>query len=120
MGSILSLVQWLKGLTLCSWDIGKSYGFDKLRARELPYAADTAIKKKRKRKKQKERKGKKPSFSQEIYLFIYLAATPLAYGGSQARSQIGAIAAGLCLRHIHTGSKPHLRPTPQLTATPDL
>ena len=41
----------------------------------------------------------------------------MAYGGSQARGQIGATAAGLC--HSNTGSEPHLRPIPQLTATPD-
>ena len=58
-----------------------------------------------------------------IYLFIclivFFRAAPAAYGGSQARGLIGAVAASL--RHSHSGaeSKPHLRPTPQLTATPD-
>ena len=48
-----------------------------------------------------------------IYLFIYLVflsfrATPVAYGGSQARSQIGAVAAGLHHSHSNVGSEPHL------------
>ena len=46
-------------------------------------------------------------------------ATPVAYGGSQARGQIGAVAAGLRQSHGNTGSEPRLQPTPQLTATPD-
>ena len=43
----------------------------------------------------------------------------MAYGGSQARGQIGAVAAGLGHSHNNTGSKQHLRPTPQPTAMPD-
>ena len=50
-------------------------------------------------------------------LFAISLATPTAYGGSQARGQIRATAAGLC--HSNTGSKPHLQPTPQLMAMPD-
>ena len=42
-----------------------------------------------------------------------------AYGGSQARGLIGAIAAGLPHSHSNLGSKLHLQPTPQLTATQD-
>ena len=42
----------------------------------------------------------------------------VAYGSSQARGHIGAAAASLCHSHI-SRSKPHLQPTPQLTATPD-
>ena len=48
---------------------------------------------------------------------LFLWAVPTAYGGSQARGRIGAIATGLC--HSHTRSKPPLQPTPQLTAMPD-
>ena len=44
-------------------------------------------------------------------------ATLVAYGGSQARSQIGAVAAGLSHSHSNAGSEPHLPPPPQLTAT---
>ena len=38
-------------------------------------------------------------FSKQIYSFFFFClfrATPMAYGGSQARGWIGAIAAGLC------------------------
>ena len=46
-------------------------------------------------------------------------ALPTAYEGSQARSRIGAVASGLHPSPIHVGSKPRLRPTPQLMETPD-
>ena len=58
-----------------------------------------------------------------IYLFIYFGlfvfsrAAPTAYGGSQARGPIGAVTAGWS--HSSAGSEPHLRPTAQVTATPD-
>ena len=35
------------------------------------------------------------SSGQFMYLFIYFSATPMAYGGSQARGRIGAAAASL-------------------------
>ena len=53
-----------------------------------------------------------------VFLVISWAA-PAAYGGSQARGRIGAVAAGLCQSHSNEGSEPHLQPTPQLTATLD-
>jgi len=43
----------------------------------------------------------------------------VAYGGSQARGLIRAVAINLRHSHSNSGSEPHLRPTPQLTATPD-
>ena len=43
----------------------------------------------------------------------------MAHGGSQARGRIGAVASGLHQSYSNTGSEPHLRPTPQLTAMPD-
>ena len=46
-------------------------------------------------------------------------AAPAAYGSSQPRDRTGAIAAGLHHSHSNVGSEPSLRPTPQLTATPD-
>jgi len=46
-------------------------------------------------------------------------AAPAAYGGSQARGGIGAVATGLRQSHSNAGSEPRLQPTPQLTATPD-
>ena len=49
----------------------------------------------------------------------FLQPLPTAYGGSQARGPVRAIAAGLCQSHSNMGSEPHLKPTPQLTAMPD-
>ena len=43
----------------------------------------------------------------------------MAYGGSQARGGIRAVAASLRQSHSNAGSKPRLRPTPQLTTPPD-
>ena len=63
-----------------------------------------------------------------LYSFFFLSffvvvaiswATPVAYGGSQARGQIRAVAAGLHHSHSNTGSKPRLQPTPQLTVMLD-
>ena len=52
-------------------------------------------------------------------LFAFSRATSVAYGGSQARGLIGAVAAGLHHSHSHAGSKLCLRPTSQLLAMPD-
>ena len=52
------------------------------------------------------------------FVFFLFRATP-TYGSSQARSRIKAIAAGLHHRHSNRGSELRLRPTPQLTATPE-
>ena len=46
-------------------------------------------------------------------------AAPAAYGGSQARGRIGAVATGLHQSHSNAGSESRLQPTPQLMATPD-
>ena len=56
-----------------------------------------------------------------FYFFIYLSfrATPTAYGSSQARGQIRAIAISLHHSHSNSGSEPRLRPTLQLTAMLD-
>ena len=53
------------------------------------------------------------------FFFLLFRAVPTAYGVSQARSLIGATAAGLHHSHSDAGSKPSLRPTPQLTAMLD-
>ena len=69
-----------------------------------------------------------PCFSLEIchflynlwFLFICLFlvffaiswAAPTAYGGSQARGRIGAIASSLHHNHSNAGSEPRLQPTP--------
>ena len=41
----------------------------------------------------------------------------VAYGGSQARGQIGAVAASLQHSHSNAGSEPCLQPIPELTET---
>ena len=54
--------------------------------------------------------------------FVFFAiswATHTAYGCSQARGRVRAIAAGLHQSHSNAGSELSLQPTPQLTATPD-
>ena len=53
-----------------------------------------------------------------IFFAIYWA-TPTAYGGSQAKGRIRAIAAGLRQSHSNMGSEQRLRPTPQLKSVPD-
>ena len=52
-------------------------------------------------------------------LFAISWAAPAAYGGSQARGLIGAVAVGLRQSHNNVGSEPHLQPTPQFRAMPD-
>ena len=63
-------------------------------------------------------------FFKIFYLFWFVSlsfprAAPVAYGVSQARDLIGAVAAGLHHSHSNLGSEPCLRPTPQLMTTPD-
>ena len=65
---------------------------------------------------------RKHFFFSIFFSFCLLAiswAAPGAYGGSQARGLIGAIASGLHQSHSNARSEPFLQPTPQLTATPD-
>ena len=52
--------------------------------------------------------------------FGLFRVVPMACGGSQASGQIRAVATGLHHSHSNAGSEPHLRPTPQLMAMPDL
>ena len=55
-----------------------------------------------------------------FFVFLpFLVPAPGAYGGSQARSPIGAVATGLHHSHSNVGSEPCLQPTLQLTATLD-
>ena len=54
-----------------------------------------------------------------LFIFFFFGAAPTAYGGSQARGLIGAVATSLHQRHSNTGSELRLRPRPQRTATPD-
>ena len=52
-------------------------------------------------------------------LFAISWAAPVAYGGSQARDLIGAVATSLRQSHSNAGTELCLQPTPQLMATPD-
>ena len=54
-----------------------------------------------------------------VVVFCLCRATPVAFGGSQARGPIGAVATGLYHSYSYGGSEPLLQPTPQLTAVPD-
>ena len=54
------------------------------------------------------------------HFFFLFRAAPAVYGGSQDRDLIRAEATSLRQSHNNLGSEPHLRPTPQLTATPIL
>ena len=53
------------------------------------------------------------------FLFCLFRAAPIAYGSSQARGRIGAVAAGLCPSHTNARSEQSLRPVPQFMAMPD-
>ena len=53
------------------------------------------------------------------FFSAFSRAPPTAYGGSQARGLMGAVAAGLHQNHSNAGSEPCLQPTPQLTAMLD-
>ena len=61
------------------------------------------------------------SFFLFLFYFIFLSfeGHTMAYGGSQARGLIVAVAAGLCQCHSNARSELHLQPTPQLMAMPD-
>ena len=54
-----------------------------------------------------------------VFFFAISWAAPAAYGDSQVRGRIRAVAASLCQSRSNAGSEPRLQPTPQLTATPD-
>ena len=59
------------------------------------------------------------SFFLSLSLFYLFRAVTAAYGGSQARGGIGAVAAGLHHSQSNTRFRLHLRPTPQLMAARD-
>ena len=54
-----------------------------------------------------------------FFTFCLFRAVPVAHGGSEAKGQIGPTATGLHHSQSNVGFKLHLRPTPQLMATPD-
>ena len=55
-----------------------------------------------------------------FFCLFFFRAPLLAYGGSQARGGIGAVAASLHHSHSNARSELNLRPTPQLMAMLDL
>ena len=59
------------------------------------------------------------AYMNKKYMYILFFLGPTAYGSSQARGHIGAVAAGLYYSHGNARSEPHLRCTLQLMATPD-
>ena len=54
-----------------------------------------------------------------VFVICLFRATPATVGGFQTRGQIGVVGTGLHHSHNNVRSKPCLRPTPQLTPTPD-
>ena len=54
-----------------------------------------------------------------LSFFAISWAASMAYGDSQARGQIGAVATSLHHSHSNTRSELHLQPAPQLMAMPD-
>ena len=54
-----------------------------------------------------------------VRVFCLFKAAPVAYGGSQARGSIEAVATSLHHSHSNTRAELHLQPTPQIMATPD-
>ena len=53
------------------------------------------------------------------FFFELFRGEPLAYGSSQARGQIGALAVSLHHSHSNVGSEPCLGLTPQLMVMPN-
>ena len=103
---------------------------------ESPYASGAGLEKPKRQKDNKEEWGefchRDPGISHcqgdasanrifflSFCLFAISRAAPAAYGDSQARGLIGAVATGLRQSHSNSESQPRLQPTPQLTATPD-
>ena len=60
-----------------------------------------------------------PSFIFAVVAVLFLRAAPKAYGGSQARGPIRAVAVDLRHSHSNAGSEPHVQPIPELMAMPD-
>ena len=53
-----------------------------------------------------------------VFFFVFSRATPMAYGGSQARDLIGTVASSLCHSYSNAGSLTHLaRPGIEPTAS---
>ena len=86
---------------------------------EFPYATGAALKRQKKKNLDHEITPVTSSGTEAIlvfFFFVFSWAAPAAYGGSKARSQIGAVATSLHHSHSNEGSESRLQPTPQLTA----
>ena len=59
------------------------------------------------------------STNENSFFFVFSRAAPTAYGDSQARGLIAAIATGLHQSHSNAGFEPRLQPISQLTAMPN-
>ena len=67
-----------------------------------------------------EKGGSRETLQPFLFFFFWLfRATPMAYGGSQARGPIGGVATDLHHSLSNARSQPRLRLTPQLMATRD-
>ena len=58
-------------------------------------------------------------FCLSFFFLCLFRAAPAAYGGSQAKGPIRAVANGLHHSHSHARSELHLQTTAQLMARPD-
>ena len=79
------------------------------------YAVGAALER---QKKKKFFLKKQTKILKQVFFFFF-RTSPAAFGNSQARGLIRATAASLYHSHSNMGSKLHLRPTTQFTATPD-
>ena len=61
----------------------------------------------------------RPTGNSQVHFFFSLFLGPHPWDREVPRLGIGAAVAGLRHSHSHTGSKPHLQPTPQLKAMLD-
>ena len=58
-------------------------------------------------------------YSDSFFFLSFFRAAPTAYGGSQARGPIRAVATSLCQSHSNARSEPCLQATPQFMAMPE-
>ena len=117
--SLIRLGGFCFSFSLFCSDWSWSWEGDDLPPRHLAFVATKIGKRK---KKKKASVGGTILWCQVLFFVCFFAfsrATPKAYGSSQARDLIRAVATGICHSHSNARSKLHLWPAPQLTATPD-
>ena len=121
-GSIPGLAQRVKDLALLwLWHRPEATAPIRPLAWEPPYAAGAAQEKAKRQKKKKFYLLLLVTCISSLFFVFYLfRAAPTANVCSQARGLMGAVAADLRQSHSNTRSElRRLRPTPQVTATPD-